>query len=325
MTATETSGVWAKAVKLADPSSPPTGFSYFGFPTTLSCADLGDCTSVVAFGSYAKIGLVVFHEVSGTWQPPALVSTTRFLDPTSLSCTAATTCMAVGSFGTTTGSLPAYMTETAGTWSGVRAVSLPRLSPVSKSGAFNSVRCVGTRCEAVGSLTTSTTSVPMAATYASGAWSSIGIVQHVPAGAKAAAYSSLLDVGCAAGAGTCLGIGIGFDAVPCESCATRPVEPFSTGLVPAVAVGRPGPPIVLAVTPHTGAATVTWLPPWVDGGAAVRSYTVTVSPGGAHCTTVPRACRFTGLHRGSSFVFSVTDTNGHETSSPTRSRPITIP
>jgi hypothetical protein len=55
--------------------------------------------------------------------------------------------------------------------------------------------------------------------------------------------------------------------------------------------------------------TVSWTRPAHDGGAAITSYTVTVEPGGASCTTTGTSCVIRGPHNGAGYTFSVVANN----------------
>jgi hypothetical protein len=83
------------------------------------------------------------------------------------------------------------------------------------------------------------------------------------------------------------------------SAASKPVTPIS----PAAA------PTDLSASGGNGMTTVSWAPPTNNGGAAVTSYTVTVEPGGASCTTTGTSCVIRGPHNGAGYTFSVTASN----------------
>ncbi|MER7008038.1 fibronectin type III domain-containing protein, partial [Dactylosporangium sp. NPDC000555] len=104
---------------------------------------------------------------------------------------------------------------------------------------------------------------------------------------------------------TVTAVGSGATGVSAPSAATAPVVP-----------GPPGAPGNVAATAGAGQATVVWTPP--VGGAAVGSYLVTASPGGATCTTGLTACTVTGLTDGVAYTFTVvaTGTGATGTSAP---------
>ena len=78
---------------------------------------------------------------------------------------------------------------------------------------------------------------------------------------------------------------------------------------------KPCGPREVAVTTASQAATIGFTASATGNGAAVTSYTVTLSPGGATCTidpsvaTEPYSCPFTGLNRASAYSYTVTATN----------------
>jgi len=90
----------------------------------------------------------------------------------------------------------------------------------------------------------------------------------------------------------------------------------SNAVIPA---GAPSPPTGVTVVVGVRSATVTWTPPYDNGGSSIVSYTVTSSPGGATCTyTVSSpetdSCLVTGLLNATTYTFTVTATNTAGTS-----------
>jgi hypothetical protein len=79
------------------------------------------------------------------------------------------------------------------------------------------------------------------------------------------------------------------------------IDLFRVGFV--VVPASPGRP---TATPANGSATVTWDAP-LAAGIAIRSYTVTASPGGRTCASsgAARTCTVTGLTNGTPYTFTV--------------------
>jgi titin len=76
-------------------------------------------------------------------------------------------------------------------------------------------------------------------------------------------------------------------------------------------------PSKLAAAPTIGitifgdrSVTVFWSVPSTNGGAPIRSYTVTSTPGSFTCTTSALSCTVSGLTNGSAYTFRVVATNG---------------
>lgn len=75
-------------------------------------------------------------------------------------------------------------------------------------------------------------------------------------------------------------------------------------------------------------ATITWVAPASNGGAAITGYTVTSTPVVATptaCKTTNLTCIFTGLTNGTSYTFAVTATNSVGTGASSASTSAVIP
>jgi hypothetical protein len=79
---------------------------------------------------------------------------------------------------------------------------------------------------------------------------------------------------------------------------------------PGAVATVPGAPLIVSTTPGNGWVALDWSPPASDGGSAITSYLVIVSPGGATCaTTGTPSCTIGGLTNGTPYSFTVTATN----------------
>ena len=81
------------------------------------------------------------------------------------------------------------------------------------------------------------------------------------------------------------------------------------------AASAPSPPRAVTATAGNATATVTWLAPFVNGGAAITGYTVTASGTGGTCSTLvavtpnPLSCTFRSLSNGTPYSFTAVATN----------------
>lgn len=138
-----------------------------------------------------------------------------------------------------------------------------------------------------------------------------------PGGATATGSSSPLIV-----TGLANGTAYSFTAVATNSVGNSPASSASSAITP---VGVPGAPTDVTATAGEGTATVSFSAPASNGGATIRSYTVTASPGGAMASGSASPLTVTGLSNGTSYTFTVTATNVAGIGAPSSaSSPITL-
>ena len=96
-----------------------------------------------------------------------------------------------------------------------------------------------------------------------------------------------------------------FKATATNAAGTGVASAPSATLTPYT---RPGAPTGVTLTPANGSVTVNWTAPVANGGSAITSYTVTLSPGGATCTVNAPAtsCAVSGLTNGIAVTATVT-------------------
>jgi hypothetical protein len=210
------------------------------------------------------------------------------------------------------------ITETSGTWGAPVTIAGPQLTPAVLIASLSGIACQPNVCVAVGSGGSYNDSDPyenpIATTWSSGTWSSMGIEQFNPAAGNNETNASWLN-GVACGSATqCFAVG--YAGAYEDLSGPVSLYPYSTTLTPTRPIVAPGAPAGFGVVPMIGGAQVTWAPPSDDGGAPVRSYTATASPGVESCTTTSYGCTLTGLTNGHEYVVSITDSNGTSASSP---------
>jgi|GEM_PF-2827044 len=309
-------GAWT-ASKVPDVSGISTSNS--AVAESLSCSDTSDCTVVGQQIDDSNQNGVAWRRTSGTWSSPATMSSAGdsqgFL-PQAVACPDATTCVAVGAFETFTyQSLPGVAIETSGTWAAATPLPFPTLSPQAAGGAFLSISChTAAVCEAVGSFGgaeagsyVATPQAAGAATWSDGSWSSIGYVRGVRAGANRADDSQPTSVSCVTTT-QCTAVGSATDLGAKGNYA------FSADLTPVRTVSSPLQPTGVAGKGVPGGAVITWNGPVDDGGAPVRSFTVTAEPGAHTCTTTTESCALHGLHNGHGYRVDVTDRTSYGSS-----------
>ncbi|MEI8050287.1 MAG: fibronectin type III domain-containing protein, partial [Actinomycetes bacterium] len=91
------------------------------------------------------------------------------------------------------------------------------------------------------------------------------------------------------------------------SDVTTPVTPQGSAVAPSA-------PTSVSGVRGNASVVVSWKAPTSNGGASVKSYLVTSSPGAKTCSTVLTRCTVTGLTNGTPYTFTVTATNAAGTS-----------
>ncbi len=311
MAAIESAGTWHQAVALP---APPSGTA-LQLVSSVSCTDLADCT-VLGLGTHRDgfVATLSWTESGGTWGPATELASRRgtFFAGVSVACASAATCVAVGGLGGDRPSpQPAAATELSGHWALPVRLPTPRLSPLHGAGVLVSVACGSpTRCVAVGYLSSGVTeSDAAAATLANGSWSSMDELHDV---AVPPETSTLWAVACPSGAPDCVGLGS-------NSASVLPggaYRDFAARIVPSRVPRRPAPPAAVAASPDLGRVHLRWQPPPDDGGSPVASYTATLVPGGATCTTRRDGCWIGGLHVGTRYRVALADHTAAGTSNP---------
>lgn len=74
-------------------------------------------------------------------------------------------------------------------------------------------------------------------------------------------------------------------------------------------ISHPTAPRSIHATAGDASATVSWVKPSTNGGAAIKSYVVTSHPANRTCTTKALKCRVTGLRNGTTYTFTVVARN----------------
>jgi titin len=121
------------------------------------------------------------------------------------------------------------------------------------------------------------------------------------------------------------GLSYMFTVTASNAAGAGPASAASAAVVP---VGLPGMPTNVFATAEVGSAAVSWTAPASNGGTAITSYLVTLSPGGTTMTVANglTTATFTGLAPGESYTFVVSATNAVGSGPTSRPSPlVTLP
>ncbi|MBO1769477.1 cell wall-binding repeat-containing protein [Agrococcus sp. TF02-05] len=115
-----------------------------------------------------------------------------------------------------------------------------------------------------------------------------------------------------------------FTVVAVNSAGSSRASAASPAVTPRTV---PGTPTGVAASPGFGEATVTWVAPASNGGAAIDSYTITTIPGGATVTVPALQTTATvgGLSTGTPYRFTVTAHNAAGSSPASQPSPAIVP
>jgi hypothetical protein len=120
-----------------------------------------------------------------------------------------------------------------------------------------------------------------------------------------------------------------FTVTATNAGGTGPASAPSNPVTPAGPLTVPGPPTGVTAAAGDARATVSFAPPASSGGAAITSYTVTASPGGATASGPQSPIDVTGLTNGTPYTFTVTATNtfgpGPSSAASPAVTPMTVP
>jgi hypothetical protein len=213
MTATETSGTWARATKVTAPSDAGTDAHAFLFG--VSCTSAGNCAAAGLYHDASSHSQAMSAtETSGTWAQATKVTapTDAGTDPAAIlvgvSCTSAGNCAGVGQYTDASSHSQAMTaTETSGTWAQAIKVTAPTDAGTDPAAELFAVSCTSAgNCAAVGQYTdASSHSQAMAATETSGTWApATKVTAPTDAGTEPAAI--LVGVSCTS-AGNCAAVG----------------------------------------------------------------------------------------------------------------------
>jgi hypothetical protein len=220
---------------------------------------------------------------------------------------------------------PAAVTATSGTWGSLNLLSKPILSPDTGVSGLGAISCQPTVCVAVGSASNdygpNQQDYPIAVTWSSGTWSSMGLEDVDPAGAGQRDGSFPTSVACTSAA-QCLTIGRAGVYTP--SGGPFGVYDFSAVITPVRPVIAPAPPAAVETVPTLSGARVSISPPDDDGGSPITSFTATAAPGSQSCTSAFHECDIPGLVNGRRYVVTASVSNGFASSPPVVSIPFVV-
>ena len=307
----ESNGVWGQIFLPSGINAPSTG--NISTVDSMSCCAPGDCT---AGGTYTQEGVTgeayIVTEVNGVWGSvqalPGVDALNQYANANvaGLSCTAEGDCSATGTYEDASQQVQSFVdTETDGLWQ--NATAIPGINLL--NGDIGSLP-VSISCSSPGNCTTggyyaddglsATPTQAYLVNEVNGVWSDVTQVPGTQLLNKGD-VATVTQVSCSTD-GACGVVGTYQDA----HHATFEFLTNSSSTSPYMVASTPR---HVTASFKAGRTVVKWLAPSNNGGAPIRSYTVTSVPKSRTCRSTATSCTFTGLRKTVRYTFQVRANN----------------